>query len=805
DTTAPSEETTDPLNPSAAAGKASITLDPVTADNIVNATEGAQADVAITGTARGEFTAGDTVTLTVNGKTFTGNVNGLGAFSINVPGADLLADSDKTIDASLAAKDAAGNTGTVTDTQTYTTDTTGPSTTVDITRISRDTGASDTDFITSENDGLTIGATLSTALASGERLFYSKDNGVTWTDITGSVNGTAVSHVDSTLTSTATLRMQVRDAAGNAGATDSQLVTIDTSAPTQESTNPLTPDAASGKASVVLDSITSDNLINAAEGAQANIAITGTARGDFTAGDTVTLSVNGKTFTGTVNAQGAFSINVPGSDLRDAGTKTVTASLAATDVAGNVGTITDTQDYTVDTTGPSTTVDITAITNDTGVSNTDFITNDNNGLTISARLSTALATGEKLFYSKDDGVTWTDITGSVNGTAVSHPDSTLTSTATLRMQVRDAAGNAGATDTQLVTIDTTAPTEETTDPLNPNAAAGKASLVLDDVTADNTVSGVEGAQTNVAITGTARGDFTAGDVVTLTINGKTFTGEVAANGRFSINVRGADLLADGDKTIAATLDAHDAAGNFAPISASKTYLTDTSAPNDGAAPTVSITTDTNNDGLVSRSELGQSDTFSVRASFDNTKVVAGDKVIFNNGSMTETVTLSATDISNGFATITFGKPAEGGTLTVTAQLQDMAGNNGAVSASDSARLDTTGPAPVVSPESSLTPPAGKASLSIDNVTADNIVNQAESALTNVAITGTARGEFKAGDTVTLTVNGRNFTGTVNASGQYSINVSGADLKADGDKTIDATLTATDAAGNTGAITATKLY
>ncbi|ALK89388.1 Ig-like domain-containing protein [Limnohabitans sp. 63ED37-2] len=803
DTTAPSQETTDPLNPSAAAGKASITLDPVTADNIVNATESAQANVAITGTARGEFTAGDVVTLTVNGKTFTGSVNAQGAFSINVPGADLLADSDKTVAASLAAKDAAGNTGTVTDTQVYTTDTTSPFTTVDITRISLDTGASNSDFTTSDNNGLTIGATLSTALATGEKLFYSKDNGSTWTDITGSVNGTAVSHVDSTLTSTTTIRMQVRDAAGNAGATDSQLVTIDTSAPTQENTTPLTPDAAAGKASVTLAPITADNIVNSVEGAQASVAITGTARGDFTAGDVVTLAVNGKTFTGSVNAQGAFSINVPGTDLRDAGTKTVTASLAATDLAGNTGTITDTQDYTVDTTAPTTTVNITAITNDTGVSGSDFITNDNDGLTISATLSAALATGEKLFYSRDNGATWIDITTSVSGTIVSARDDQLTSTATILMQVRDAAGNPGISDSQLVTIDTTAPTEEGATPLTPTA--GKTSLILDDVTADNTVSGVEGAQTNVAITGTARGDFTAGDVVTLTINGKTFTGEVATNGRFSINVRGADLLADGDKTITATLDAHDAAGNFAPISATKTYLTDTIAPNDGAAPTVSITTDSNNDGLVSRSEIGQSNTFTVRASFDKTKVEAGDKVIFNDGSMTETVTLSATDIINGFASITFGKPAEGGTLTVTAQLQDKVGNNGAVSASDSARLDTTGPAPVVSPESIINPPAGKASLSIDNVTADNIVNLAESALTNVAITGTARGEFKAGDTVTLTVNGRNFSGTVNASGQYSINVSGADLKADGDKTIDATLTATDAAGNTGAITANKLY
>src|SRR4029077_2183605 len=92
----------------------------ITADDVINAAE-AGATVAITGTVGGDAQDGDTVTLTVNGATYTGTVSG-GAFSINVPGAQLAADTDFTVDASVSSSDAAGNTGTAADTESYTVD-----------------------------------------------------------------------------------------------------------------------------------------------------------------------------------------------------------------------------------------------------------------------------------------------------------------------------------------------------------------------------------------------------------------------------------------------------------------------------------------------------------------------------------------------------------------------------------------------------------------------------------------------------------------------------------------------------------
>ena len=72
---------------------ASITLDAITADNVVNAAEGGSTSVAITGTVGGDVAVSDIITLTVNGVAYTGTSTG-GVFSIDVAGSGLLADPE---------------------------------------------------------------------------------------------------------------------------------------------------------------------------------------------------------------------------------------------------------------------------------------------------------------------------------------------------------------------------------------------------------------------------------------------------------------------------------------------------------------------------------------------------------------------------------------------------------------------------------------------------------------------------------------------------------------------------------------
>ena len=84
------------------------------------------------------------------------------------------------------------------------------------------------------------------------------------------------------------------DAAGNTG--------------TATSTKPYTVDTAAPAMTIAVNYVTADNVLNAAE-AGADAAITGTVTGEFLAGDTVTLTVNGTDYTGTVAADGTFSIS----------------------------------------------------------------------------------------------------------------------------------------------------------------------------------------------------------------------------------------------------------------------------------------------------------------------------------------------------------------------------------------------------------------------------------------------------------------------------------------------------------------
>ncbi|MCG8711148.1 Ig-like domain-containing protein, partial [Brenneria sp. 4F2] len=74
------------------APEASITIDPITADNVVNATE-SQQDVTVTGKVGGDVQAGDTVTVTVGGQTYpatvTTDADGGKSWSANVPGSAL--------------------------------------------------------------------------------------------------------------------------------------------------------------------------------------------------------------------------------------------------------------------------------------------------------------------------------------------------------------------------------------------------------------------------------------------------------------------------------------------------------------------------------------------------------------------------------------------------------------------------------------------------------------------------------------------------------------------------------------------
>src|SRR5262249_4608158 len=110
--------------------------------------------------------------------------------------------------------------------------------------------------------------------------------------------------------------------------------------------------------------------------------------------------------------------------------------------------------------------------------------------------------------------------------------------------VTDAAGNSAPGTSDSSTLGTTAPA---------------ASHVLGGIAGDSIVNAAE-AVTSVTITGMVGGDVQPGNVVTLTVNGTSYTGAVSGTS-FNISVQGSDLVADPNSTVDATVATSDAAGN----------------------------------------------------------------------------------------------------------------------------------------------------------------------------------------------------------------------------------------------------
>ncbi|MDP4732894.1 MAG: Ig-like domain-containing protein, partial [Limnohabitans sp.] len=201
-----------------------LTIDPITGDNVILNAENT-GNIAVTGTVTGTFATGDIVTLSINGNTYSGTAAANGTYSINVPAADLAADTDTQIEGSVTG----GN-----------------------------------------------GGTLATAAQN-----YVLEPGSTNTQTT-----------------------------------------------------------------LAIDPVTADNLLAATEAdGSGNVAITGTVTGTFAQGDVVTLSVHGTAYSGTVAADGSYSIDVQASDLVADADTTIDGT-----VTGTGGTLaTALQNYGLDT------------------------------------------------------------------------------------------------------------------------------------------------------------------------------------------------------------------------------------------------------------------------------------------------------------------------------------------------------------------------------------------------------------------------------------------------------------------------
>ncbi len=481
-------------------------------------------------------------------------------------------------------------------------------------------------------------------------------------------------------------------------------------------------------------------ILNAAEQAT-DLTISGTS--DAERGQTVTVSVNGQTYTGTVNGGGHWSVTVPATDLAalpDGVTVSVTADVD--DRAGNPAVQTSAS-FDTDFSAPTITLDPVSggsiglgdISSDLVVSGSTSATD---GQTVTVTFDGQAYTGTV------SGGTWsvTIPSGDLGSLSTGIP-------ATVSVVVDDVAGNPSVPVTASVPVDLTGPSVNIA-PLSVGAVINAA-----ETASDLTISGTTG-------------NVQDGQVVTVTLDGQTYTGSVSG-GSWSVTVPASDLasLADGgDFTI--TADVLDTDGLSAPQA---------SVPlsKDATAPTVSI--DNFSDGAVmNAAEQGTDLTIS-----GTTNAEDGQTVTVSMNGQDYTATASGGTWSATVPAIDLAALSDAATVNVTADVSDAAGNP-ALQAIGSFTTDFTAPA-----------------VSITGLSDGAVMNAAEQG-TDLTVSGTS--DTADGTVVTVEIVRQDgtvdVTGTATVTGgSWTYTASAADLAGLQDsETYDVEASASDAAGNT---------
>ena len=707
---------------------ASISIDPITADNIINALESGT-PLTISGNAGGDAAPGDPISFTINGNTYSTIVAIGNSFSVLVPGADLAADSSVT--ANVSGMDAAGNPFSANTTQPYSVDTTA-SASIFIDNITAD------DVINASESGAVVAITGSVGgdAAPGDNISLSV-NGNTYSGVVGAGNSFSIDVPGFDLAGDTSLEANVTgsDAAGNPfSTTTTSSHTVDTTA----------------SATIAVDRITADAVINAVE-AGASINVSGTVGGDATIGDSISFSVNGTAYSGTVGAGNSFSVAVDGADL--AGDTSFDVTVSGSDLAENPFNATTTSTHSVDlSASASISVDPITVDNVINAVESGAIIN------VSGSAGGDAVPGDTVSISVN-GNTYSGTLSTGNTFSIAVPGSDLAADTSLQASVSgdDSAGNPySATTTSSHSVDT-------------GASAG---IAVGPISADDVINAVEAAAT-ITVIGSVSGDAAPGDSVNLVVNGIIYSGTVGAGNSFSIDVAGADLAAD--TTVVASVTGNDVAGN--PFTATVTSTHDVDLT---ASATISVDNVTSDD-IVNASEAG--------SSIDITGIVGGDAapgddltIVVNGNTYAGTI-----DAGNSFTIAVPGSDLAADTsLDATVVGSDTAGNpfSATVTSTHSVDMATT------------------ATISVDDITADDIVNAAEAAGA-INITGTVGSDAMPGDNVSINVNGNAYTGTVAAGNMFSIAVAGSDLAAD--TTVTATVTGSDASGNMFTTTTTSTH
>ncbi|MDU3154598.1 MAG: Ig-like domain-containing protein [Hafnia alvei] len=524
----------------------SISINTFAEDDIVNALEHGT-PLVISGATTAP--SGQNVIIMFNDKVYTATVKKDGTWSYTIGSADvaLLTDGASYV-IHAQVSNTIGNYGS--DDRAVTVDLTAPSMGVIIDSLQNDTGLSANDFITNNNQ-VVINGSLTMQLGSDEKAQISLDNGATWIDL--SVIGTHWRYTDTRLLTDGTYQYQVRviDDAGNIGATASQDVVVDLTAP--------------AAAIITVDSVTQDTGLSNNDFITSDNQITlkGTLGAALGSSDHAQISLDGGITWIDVSVSGLKWTYVDGRTLADGD---YNYQLRVIDNAGNISTTTS-QIVTIDTVAPEAnkTVSIDSVSDDTGLSSNDFVTNDTS-LTLHGSLGAALAADEFVQISLDGGLTWQNVT--VIGSTWYYVDGRTLGNNTYDYWVRviDTAGNVGASAHQQVTVDTIAPDANTT-------------VTVDNITVDTGFDNNDylTSETSYTLHGTLGAELGNGEFVQVSLDGGATWFYAAVSGT-SWSYADSRTLTDGEHTYQVRVV--DLAGNVG-TTTSQTVTVDTQAPQYG--------------------------------------------------------------------------------------------------------------------------------------------------------------------------------------------------------------------------------
>ncbi|KYH18538.1 type 1 secretion target domain-containng protein [Enterobacter hormaechei] len=683
----------------------SVTINTIATDDILNASE-AQSDLAISGTSTAE--AGQTVTVSLNGKDYTTTVSANGSWTLNVPAADLAGLTDGSVTVTASVSDKAGNPASAD--HNLTVDVTVPAVTIH-------TVAGDDVINVAEHNQAQIISGSATGAAAGDKVTVTI-GGQTYTTVLDAAGNWSVgvpANVISGLSDgTVTVSVSVTDAAGNTGS-GTHNVTVDTGLP-----------------SVSFNAISDDNVLNAVEKGQ-DLSVSGTSA-NLAEGTLVTVTLNGKNYTATTAADGTWSLTVPAADLTGLGQASYTLNATATNGVGN--SVSNSANLLVDTALPTVTINTVAGDNvinaaevAAGQTLSGTVANAEAGNTVTVTIG-----GHSYTATVQNNLSWSVNVPSDVLTALGNGSLSVTATVT------NGHGNTGTGEREIA-IDANLP-----------------GLRVDTVAGDDVVNTIEHAQ-NMIVSGTSDG-LAPGTALTVTVNGKDYAATVLADGTWRAAIPSTDVSAWPEGTVKISVTGDSAAGNPIIISHDVTVDLATVAISINALAT---------DDVINAAEKGAD----LVLSGVTTNVEAGQTVTISLNGRIYTTTVD----HSGNWTYTVPSADLAGLKDGDASVQVSVTNVNGISASAGREYSVDATAP---------------SVTINTIATDDILNASE-AQSDLAISGTSTAE--AGQTVTVSLNGKDYTTTVSANGSWTLNVPAADLAGLTDGSVTVTASVSDKAGN----------